>query len=70
MVIFILSHCVLFCYILLSSPRNLFFSNYRQKGSTSGVEGSGEELGGVEGRETGFRLHGMRKESAFNERGK
>ena len=42
----------------------------RKKGSGSGWEGSGEELGGVEGGETIIGIYCMKKESIFNKRQK
>lgn len=50
-IIFVLSHCILFCYNVLSSLRNLFFSNERQKVSGSNRRRGREEMGGVEGGE-------------------
>ena len=39
------------------------------KGADPGRRGTGEELGGVEGGKTVFRLYCMRKESMLNKRG-
>jgi hypothetical protein len=47
---------ILFCYVLLFSLRSPFFSDERQ------VWMVGEELGGVQGRETIIRIYYMKKE--------
>lgn len=52
---------ILLYFVLLLSLRSLFFSNERQKGSGSGGNGGGEELGGAEGREALIRIYCMRK---------
>ena len=48
------------------SLRSLFFSNERQRGSGSGGEEGGKELGGVEEGETVIRIYYVREESIFN----
>lgn len=66
---FLFYHIALFCNVVLLSLTRLFFSTERQKGMDPNGRGYGEELGGVEGRETIIRLHCMRKETTFNKRG-
>ena len=71
MVVFTLSHHVLFCCVLFLSLRNLFFSNERQKKGVylKGI-GDEKELEGVERGQTISRIYCVRKESVFNKREK
>lgn len=62
---FVSSCYILFCLVWLLSFRSLF-SNKSPKRSGSRGEDTGEELGGVKGRETVNRIYCMRKESIFN----
>ena len=63
MTAFVLTHCILFCYVLLLIPKSLFFSNEREGRSS-------QKRGGKEGEEILFRFYYMRKESIFNKRRK
>ena len=66
MIVFASSYYILFCQVWLLSLRSLFFVN-EDRGSGSGGERAGEELGGVVGEEIIIGIYCMRK-NVFNKR--
>lgn len=66
-IVVVLSYYILFCHVWLS-PRSLFLSSERQKGSGPGGGGGRDELGGAAEGETVIMLYCMRKQPIFNKR--